>query len=91
MGTYLADKVVVFTGEPGKNTSCSAPQDLISGMNYFLQTMDITFRRDPQNFRPRINKSGSTKDRLQKQSGNYFIAFEGDAKRTAVPTKKLAA
>ena len=25
-------------------------------MNKFLQQLDITFRRDPTNFRPRINK-----------------------------------
>ena len=25
-------------------------------MNQFLRQMEITFRRDPENFRPRINK-----------------------------------
>jgi ATP-binding cassette subfamily E protein 1 len=28
-------------------------------MNKFLKMMDITFRRDPTNFRPRINKMES--------------------------------
>jgi ATP-binding cassette subfamily E protein 1 len=32
-------------------------------MNKFLQMMGITFRRDPNNFRPRINKLDSAKDR----------------------------
>jgi ATP-binding cassette subfamily E protein 1 len=36
--------------------------------------MDITFRRDPVNFRPRINKLNSQKDQEQKASGNYFLA-----------------
>ena len=30
-------------------------------------------RRDPTNFRPRINKEESVKDREQKLSGNYFV------------------
>ena len=38
--------------------SCSQPlrQGLLEGMNQFLRQMEITFRRDPENFRPRINK-----------------------------------
>jgi hypothetical protein len=27
-------------------------------MNQFLRQLDITFRRDPTNYRPRINKVG---------------------------------
>jgi len=45
-------------------------------MNKFLQLMGITFRRDPHNFRPRINKFDSTKDKEQKVSGNYFCSDE---------------
>lgn len=37
-----------------------------------LQHLDITFRRDPTNFRPRINKLESTKDREQKSAGSYY-------------------
>lgn len=37
-----------------------------------LQHLDITFRRDPNNFRPRINKLDSTKDREQKHAGSYY-------------------
>jgi ATP-binding cassette, sub-family E, member 1 len=55
MATYLADKVIVFDGIPAKETNCSSPEGLVSGMNKFLKLMDITFRRDPKNFRPRIN------------------------------------
>ncbi len=36
------------------------------------QQLDITFRRDPTNFRPRINKYNSVKDQEQKKAGTYF-------------------
>ena len=62
MATYLADKVIVFDGEPAKESFCTAPQSMVSGMNKFLKMMDITFRRDPNNFRPRINQHNSQKD-----------------------------
>lgn len=35
--------------------------------------LDVTFRRDPANFRPRVNKKGSTKDREQKLAGQHFV------------------
>lgn len=47
-------------------------QSLIPGMNTFLKQLNITFRRDPSNFRPRINKMDSVKDKEQKLAGNYF-------------------
>lgn len=59
MATYLADKVICFEGIPAKETKCSSPESLITGMNKFLKMMEITFRRDPTNFRPRINKHAS--------------------------------
>ena len=73
MATYLADKVIVFDGIPAKEAYCSSPEGLVSGMNRFLKLMDITFRRDPTNFRPRINKLNSQKDQEQKSAGNYFL------------------
>lgn len=62
MATYMADQVILFDGTPAKETYCTAPEGMVSGMNKFLKLMDITFRRDPINFRPRINKSQSAKD-----------------------------
>lgn len=73
MATYLADKVIVFDGIPAKEAYCTSPEGLVSGMNKFLKLMDITFRRDPTNFRPRINKLNSQKDQEQKGAGNYFL------------------
>ena len=57
--TYLADKVICFDGTPAKECNCTAPESLITGMNKFLRLMDISFRRDPSNYRPRINKDQS--------------------------------
>lgn len=73
MATYLADRVIVFEGKPSIDTKANVPQNLLAGMNKFLQSLDITFRRDPNNFRPRINKLNSVKDTDQKRGGNYFF------------------
>lgn len=43
-----------------------------AGMNLFLKNLDITFRRDPTNYRPRINKMNSVKDQEQKSAGSYY-------------------
>jgi ATP-binding cassette subfamily E protein 1 len=72
MATYLADRVVVYSGEPGIETTAHSPQGLLSGMNTFLESLQITFRRDPTNYRPRINKFNSVKDAEQKKTGNFF-------------------
>lgn len=56
MATYLADRVIVFEGQPGLDTRASPPQKLLAGLNAFLKSLDITFRRDRNNSRPRINK-----------------------------------
>ncbi|KAL1023752.1 hypothetical protein UPYG_G00045620 [Umbra pygmaea] len=73
MATYLADRVIVFDGIPSRSTAANMPQTLLAGMNKFLSQLEITFRRDPNNFRPRINKMNSIKDCEQKKSGNYFF------------------
>jgi len=73
MATYLADRVIVFEGQASVDTLANSPQPLLSGMNKFLGQLEITFRRDPNNFRPRINKLDSIKDCEQKASGNYFF------------------
>ncbi|XP_067949231.1 ATP-binding cassette sub-family E member 1-like [Watersipora subatra] len=73
MATYMADRVVVFEGIPSIDTKCNEPQTLLNGMNKFLRSLNITFRRDKDNYRPRINKLDSVKDSDQKKSGNYFF------------------
>ncbi|EIW78399.1 hemin import ATP-binding protein hmuV, partial [Coniophora puteana RWD-64-598 SS2] len=76
MATYLADRVIVFEGQPAIAATATPPQSLLSGMNRFLKSLEITFRRDPTNFRPRVNKLNSVKDREQKSMGNYFFLEE---------------
>lgn len=76
MATYLADRVVVYEGEPSIAATARTPQSLQSGMNLFLRNLGITFRRDPTNFRPRINKDESLKDREQKMAGTYYYLDE---------------
>lgn len=88
MATYLADKVIVFSGTPARESFCSAPEGLVSGMNRFLNMMDITFRRDPTNFRPRINKHLSRKDTEQKAAGNYFLLDESKMAQIEEEEKK---
>ncbi|CBK22812.2 uncharacterized protein [Blastocystis hominis] len=73
MATYLADRVVVYEGQPGVECTAKSPESLLTGMNRFLKHLSITFRRDPNNYRPRINKMDSQKDKEQKASGNYFF------------------
>ncbi|KAK9732076.1 putative Fer4-like domain in RNase L inhibitor, RLI [Popillia japonica] len=73
MATYLADRVIVFEGLPSVSTIAHTPQTLLAGMNRFLELLGITFRRDPNNFRPRINKQESVKDVEQKRAGQYFF------------------
>jgi len=78
MATYLADRVIVYDGEPSIDCTANAPQTLVSGMNKFLKQLNVTFRRDPSNFRPRINKLLSVLDKEQKESGNYFFLDSSD-------------
>ncbi|XP_030371818.1 ATP-binding cassette sub-family E member 1 [Scaptodrosophila lebanonensis] len=73
MATYLADRVIVIEGQPSVKTTAYSPQSLLNGMNRFLELLGITFRRDPNNFRPRINKNNSVKDTEQKRSGQFFF------------------
>jgi len=76
MAAYLADRVIVYEGQPSKEATAKTPQSLLTGMNLFLKNLEITFRRDPTNYRPRINKRNSTKDREQKLAGTFY--FIGD-------------
>lgn len=78
MATYLADAVVVYEGQPGIHATANHPQPLLSGMNKFLRSLNITFRRDPVNYRPRINKRNSVKDRQQKKDGQFFYMGDDD-------------
>lgn len=70
----VSDSMMVFGGEPGKHGIGEGPFDMRDGMNKFLSAVDITFRRDAESHRPRINKPSSRLDREQKASGEYYYA-----------------
>lgn len=72
MASYLADRIITFSGEPGVATVAESPVSQKVGMNRFLKDVGVTFRHDPDNNRPRVNKLGSVKDVEQRKSGNYF-------------------
>ncbi|TFG97730.1 ribosome biogenesis/translation initiation ATPase RLI [Candidatus Thorarchaeota archaeon] len=78
MADYLSDSMIVFSGEPGKSGKASSIRTLRSGMNSFLKDMGVTFRRDPQTGRPRVNKDGSRLDTQQKASGEYYYIGKGN-------------
>jgi ATP-binding cassette subfamily E protein 1 len=73
---FIADRLMVFTGEPGTEGLANPPTSLRDGMNAFLKEMEVTFRRDPSTKRPRVNKEGSKLDKLQKQIGEYYYVRE---------------
>lgn len=75
MATYLADRVIVFDGAPGIDALAHKPQSLLTGCNKFLKSLEVTFRRDPNSYRPRINKMDSQMDQEQKANGNYVCCL----------------
>ena len=50
-------------------------------MNKFLASLEITFRRDPTNYRPRVNKKDSVKDREQKGTSVFRLLWMNGAER----------
>lgn len=70
----VSDSMMVFGGEPGKHGVGEGPYDMRDGMNKFLSAVDISFRRDGDSRRPRINKSGSRLDREQKSAGEFYYS-----------------
>ena len=57
---------------PGIHGRTIGPLAKREGMNVFLQTLDITFRRDPTTGRARINKKGSQMDQSQRAAGQWW-------------------
>jgi len=70
----VSDSMMVFGGEPSRHGIAEGPMDMREGMNRFLSAVDITFRRDADTSRPRINKPDSKLDREQKSRGEYYYA-----------------
>jgi ATP-binding cassette subfamily E protein 1 len=70
----VSDTLMVFDGEPGVQGHGAGPFGMREGMNRFLKNVNITFRRDNDTNRPRINKTDSRLDREQKSSGEFYYS-----------------
>lgn len=70
---YLADTLIIFSGEPSKHGLSSEPQDIQKGMNEFMKLLNITVRREEETGRPRINKLSSVVDREQRAKNKWFM------------------
>ncbi|MFP4590530.1 MAG: ribosome biogenesis/translation initiation ATPase RLI [Halobacteriales archaeon] len=73
----LADRLLVFDGEPAERGHAGAPASMRDGMNRFLGNLGVTFRRDERSGRPRVNKPGSQLDREQRRAGEYYYEPAG--------------
>ena len=71
--SYLADSVVVFSGEPGKAGKSSEVYSFEKGISELLKQLNITLRKDKETGRPRINKKNSVLDREQKERNEWAI------------------
>jgi ATP-binding cassette subfamily E protein 1 len=72
---YLSENLIVLKGIPAIKGKVMGPYEMEEGMNLFLKDLNITFRRDPESYRPRANKPDSQMDRKQKSEGKlYYIS-----------------
>ena len=71
---YISDGLLCFGGEPGMNGIVEGPYNMREGMNRFLEKVDVTFRRDKNTHRPRVNKPGSRLDREQKIKKEFYYS-----------------
>jgi ATP-binding cassette, sub-family E, member 1 len=68
-----SDALMVFGGtESGALGHGAGPFPMRDGMNRLLRSVGVTFRRDAETLRPRINLEDSVLDREQRASGEYY-------------------
>jgi len=72
----LSDRLLVFEGQPMLSGEVLGPFNMRDGMNRFLRNIGITFRRDEETKRPRVNKLDSQLDRTQKAEGEYYYSLK---------------
>lgn len=68
----ISDVMVIFEGTSGLEGHATTPLSKSDAMNRFLKSLDITFRRDEQTLRPRVNKAESRLDKQQKNTGHFY-------------------
>ncbi len=68
------DGLMVFVpeGTSGAAGRGDGPFAMREGMNRLLREVEVTFRRDPETLRPRINQEDSVLDREQRARGEYY-------------------
>jgi ATP-binding cassette subfamily E protein 1 len=73
--TIIVEKVdnVDNVGNGVRESIAYSPTKFNIGLNRFLKSLDITFRTDDKNKRPRINKLNSIKDKEQKANNKYYV------------------
>jgi len=71
----LADRIMLFEGSPGHKGNTIGPMPKKAGLNRFLRKIDVTFRRDAETGRARLNKLGSRLDREQRKNDAYYHDF----------------
>ncbi|MDP3104215.1 MAG: ribosome biogenesis/translation initiation ATPase RLI [Candidatus Methanoperedens sp.] len=72
----LSDRILVFEGQPMVKGDVHGPFNMRDGMNRFLKNVGISFRRDEETKRPRVNKLDSRLDRAQKAEGEYYYSIK---------------
>jgi len=73
----VSDSMMIFSGVPAESGRASVLPSKEDGMNTLLMDLGITYRRDAETGRPRINKPGSKLDRLQRRIGAYYYVARG--------------
>ena len=72
------DGLMVFHAtDGGRHGEGAGPFAMREGMNRLLRNVEITFRRDAETLRPRINQEGSVLDREQRAQGEYYYEPAG--------------
>jgi ATP-binding cassette, sub-family E, member 1 len=68
------DELMVFRPDAADGSAGrgDGPFAMREGMNRLLEGVHITFRRDPETLRPRINREGSVIDREQRARKEYY-------------------
>ena len=69
----VSDSMVIFEGTSSVEGVATSPMPKTDAMNRFLESLDISFRKDEKTSRHRVNKEASRLDKEQKSSGNYYF------------------
>lgn len=65
------DRLIVMDGEPAKHGFVKGVFDKGRGVRLLLEKFDLSYRRDKETQRLKLNKRGSVKDRELKGSGDF--------------------